>query len=128
MRTGIYVFETCSVKIRPTDPRDARACIYRYSQQAKQLAASVRSLEPGVYMVVSSAPIQVDGANLQIQTQDSEKDPWPDPGVQVAALVPGATTGDIREFFRIAFDVSVDDPGDGPAESAGDAGDIKVDG
>lgn len=122
MRTGIYVFATCSVNIRPSDPRDARACIYRYPQQAKQLATSVRSLEPGVYMIVSSAPVLVDGANLQLQTVPSEKDPWPDPGIEVAALVPGATTGDIREFFRVAFDVSIDEPTDDGGPSPADNG------
>jgi hypothetical protein len=109
MRTAIYVQQPSTVTIRPTDPRDAKALLCRYNQLPEQAAAGTHKLQPGIYLVISSGPIEVHGLGTTTQIVANDKDIWPDPKATVIGLEPGATAASIQEFFTVAKDISPED-------------------
>lgn len=108
MRTAIYAYEPTTVKIRTRDPRDAGIEIKRYQQSSNQLAVEVQKLARGIYLVVSRGALEVDGLNIEVQVELNDKDEWPELAARVLALETGATESSVREFFRVAKDLSID--------------------
>jgi hypothetical protein len=123
MRTGIYVQQSTTATIRASAPQDALVQLIRFQLPAggdearprvrAPAAVGTHELEAGVYLIVSSSPMQVEGANLTTQIVAHEKNPWPDPDV-AASLVPGATAEQVLQFFSISKGIEV---GDAPQES-----------
>ena len=113
MRTAISVHEPATVTIRATDPRDGKVQIFRYNPAdgpaAAQAAIGSHKLETGIYLVVSSSELEVQGHGTTTQIVANDKDSWPDPKVTVIALEPGATAASLQEFFTVAKDISLDD-------------------
>lgn len=108
MRTAIFVQEPSSVTIRTSAPEDARVEMYRYPGIATP-AAGTHKLTPGIYLIVSTGAIRVDGVHGTIEVKPNNKDEWPDPSPNVIKLEPGATAASIREFLTVAKDPSLDD-------------------
>jgi hypothetical protein len=104
IRTGIYVFQTGNVMIKPTIEADLRVTIARYNQAGSQPALGVRTLERGIYQIVSNGPMAVQGSNIQVVVA-AGKDQWPDPKIAVGTLEPGATVESVRAFFGSIADV-----------------------
>jgi hypothetical protein len=119
MRTGIYVQQSTTVTIRASAPQDARVQLRRFRLPADCAAVGARvrepdavgthALEAGVYLIVSSSAMQVEGQNLTTQVVPQVKNPWPDPEV-VARMVPGATAQQVLEFFSVDKGIEVVDP------------------
>lgn len=123
MRTGIYVQKPTTVTIRASAAQDARVQLRRFQLPTSNLEASAcvrdpvavgtHQLDAGIYLVVSSSPIEIVGDSLTTQIVPRDKDTWPDPDV-VARLVSGATPQQIQEFFGVTKGIEV---GDDPQES-----------
>jgi hypothetical protein len=127
MRTGIYVQKPTTVTIRASAPQDAHVQLRRFRLPACDAGASAQLRDPGavgthqldagIYLIVSSSPMNVEGNNLTTQIVANDKEGWPDPGVTVVGLVSDATTqalGAIRNFFAVTKGIEV---GDQPPES-----------
>ena len=108
MRTAIYVHESSRVTIRIEDPVDAKAALSRYRDPAPYPAAGTHELAPGVYLIISRGPLQIEGAGIAVETLRDDKDEWPDPKPHVIILEPGASAASLKQFFTIAKDLSVD--------------------
>ncbi len=130
MRTGIYVQKPTTVTIRASAPQDARVQLRRYCAPTREAAAGARMRDPdavgthqldaGIYLIVSSSPMQIEGANLTTQIVANDKDGWPDPPATVVGLVSDATSttlAAIQDFFAVSKGIEVDD-GPGQPESA----------
>lgn len=104
IRTGIYVFETCNVMIKPTVEADVHVTIARYNQLGTKPVIGIRTLERGIYQIVSNGPMAVQGSNIQVVVAVN-KDPWPGPKFAVDTLEPGATTASVIAFFGNVSDV-----------------------
>jgi hypothetical protein len=139
MRTGIYVQKPTTVTIRASATQDARVQIRRFPSATCQAdaraplrapeAVGTHQLDPGIYLIVSSSPMQVTGDNLTTQIVANDKDTWPDPGATVVGLVSDATSTTLRaiqDFFAVTKGIEVDDDTDAP-ESAPDADKITDD-
>ena len=129
MRTGIYVQKPTTVIIRAGAPEDARVQLRRFRvattaadarHQREPDAVGTHQLDAGIYLIVSSRPMQVEGANLTTQVVADDKNPWPDPDGVVAGLVVNATMAAIRDFFAVTKGIEVTD-GPTQPEAAPDA-------
>jgi hypothetical protein len=107
MRTALFIVQPSTVTVRAVEPRDAASELCRY-QQAPVPAIGTHQLEPGVYLITSSAPLAIDGVQGELQAQRNDKDEWPSPKLTVVALEPGATAASLREFLSVAKDLSPD--------------------
>src|SRR5262249_59771156 len=112
MRTGIYVQKPTTVTIRASAPADARVQLRRFAGAAceadarahlrEPAAVGTHQLDAGIYLIVSSSPMQIEGDHLTTQTVANDKDPWPELGAPVIGLVSEATSQTvqaIQEFF-----------------------------
>jgi len=127
MRTGIYVQKPTTVTIRASSTEDARVQLRRFrvsagaagAADARHLrepdAVGTHQLDAGIYLIVSSGPMQIEGANLTTQAVANDKNPWPDPDGAVAGLVVDATMAAIRDFFAVTKGIEVSDAGEPPA-------------
>jgi hypothetical protein len=132
MRTGIYVQQPTTVTIRASAPQDARVQLRRFRLPAAIAGAGPRIQEPdavgthvleaGIYLIVSTSPMEIEGANLTTQVVPQLKNPWPDPEV-AAQLVPGATAQQVLEFFSISRGIEVVDPPVPPDDDAAEDAD-----
>lgn len=122
MRTGIYVQKPTTVTIRASAPEDTRVQLRRFRvattaadarHQREPDAVGTHQLDAGIYLIVSSCPMQIEGANLTTQVVANDKNPWPDPDGVVAGLVVNATMAAIRDFFAVTKGIEVTD---GPAQ------------
>jgi hypothetical protein len=127
MRTGIYVQKPTTVTIRASAPEDARVQLRRFraaasAADARHLrepdAVGTHQLDAGIYLIVSSCPMAIEGANLTTQTVANDKNPWPDPDGAVAGLVVNATMAAIRDFFAVTKGIEVGDAAEPPAGTA----------
>src|SRR4051812_43143184 len=101
MRTGIYVQKPTTVTIRACTPGDARVQLRRFQVMTAQagLRAALRDpaavgthqLDPGIYLIVSSSAMQIEGDGVTTQSVDNDKDPWPEIAGPVVGLVLDAT-------------------------------------
>jgi hypothetical protein len=129
MRTGIFVQEPTTVIIRASAPQDARVQLRRLRLNTCEADARAHLREPdavgthqldtGIYLIVSSGPMQIAGDNLTTQIVANNKDPWPDPEAFVG-LVPGATLETVQEFFAVAKGIEVGDDPDPDADKLAD--------
>ena len=108
MRTVLFVHEPSAVTIRAADPRDAAIEICRFNG-AGQPAIGAHKLERGIYLIVSSGPLTVEGVRGDIETIRNDKDEWPEPKPIVVTLEPGASVASLREFLTVAKDISPHD-------------------
>jgi hypothetical protein len=133
MRTGIYVQKPTTVTIRTSAAQDARVQIRRFRSGVCETdaraslrepdAVGTHQLDPGIYLIVSSSPMQITGDNLTTQVVANDKDGWPDPPAMVVGLVSDATSTTLRaiqDFFAVTKGIEVGDDTDSP-ESAPDA-------
>lgn len=119
MRTGIFVQKRTTVTIRASNPQDARVELRRFRVESCEPDARAVSREPGavgthqldagIYLIVSSSPMQIEGDSLTTHIAPNDKDIFPDPGLTVVGLVPGATAAMIQAFFAVAKGIEVDD-------------------
>lgn len=138
MRTGIYVQKRTTVTIGASTPQDARVQLRRFQvatceadarAQREPDAVGTHQLDAGIYLIVSSSPMQIAGDNLTTQIMANDKDTWPDPGATVVGLVSDATSTTLRaiqNFFAVTKGIEVGDDPAGP-ESTPDAGKIADD-
>jgi hypothetical protein len=130
MRTGIYVQKPTTVTIRASAPQDARVRLRRFRMATCETdarahlrepdAVGTHQLDPGIYLIVSGSPLQIEGTNLTTQIVANDKDTWPDPGATVVGLVSDATSTTleaIQNFFAVTKGIEVGD-GPDPSESA----------
>ncbi len=128
MRTGIFVQKRTTVTIHATNPQDVRVQLHRFRVETCEANARAAMVEPdavgmhqldaGIYLVVSNSPMQVDGDNLTTQIAPNDKDIFPDPGVIVNGLVPGATVAMIQNFFAVTKGIEIGDPPPQPVSPA----------
>lgn len=131
MRTGIYVQKPTTVSIRATAAQDARVQLRRFPAATCETdarahvqapdAVGTHKLDPGIYLIVSSSPMQIAGGNLTTQVVANDKEDWPDPGATVVGLVSNATSTTlkaIQDFFAVTKGIEV---GDGPESADPDA-------
>lgn len=128
MRTGIYVLKSTTVTIRASNPQDAHAQLRRFRPETCEGdadatmhgsdAVDTHHLDAGIYLIVSTSPMQIQGENLVTQIAANDKDIFPDPGVTVVGLVPGATAAMIRDFFAVTKGIEVGDDADPSAGTA----------
>ena len=132
MRTGIYVQKPTTVTIRASAPEDARVQLRRFRvattaadarHQREPDAVGTHRLDAGIYLIVSSCPMHIEGANLTTQAVANDKNPWPDPDGAVAGLVVNATMAAIRDFFAVTKGIEVTD---GPAQPESASGVDKI--
>lgn len=133
MRTGIYVQQPTTVTIRASSPADACVQLRQFrlapseidlrAQPPEPVAVGTHQLGAGIYLIVSSSPMQIQGDHLMTQIVANDKDPWPELGAPVAGLVLNATMTAVKHFFAVVKGIEV---GDGP-ESAQDADPIADD-
>lgn len=119
MRTGIYVQKPTTVTIRACTPADARVQLRRFrvatfgadarAHLREPDAVGTHQLDPGIYLIVSSNPMQIEGANLTTQAVANDKNPWPDPDDVVAGLALNATKAAIQDFFAVTKGIEVED-------------------
>jgi hypothetical protein len=127
MRTGIYVQKPTTVSIRASAPADARVQLRRFpgpgceadarAHLREPMAVGTHQLDVGIYLIVSSSPMQIAGAGVTTQIVANDKDPWPEIGATVVGLVSDATSQAveaIRNFFAVTKGIEVGDP---PPES-----------
>ena len=108
MRTGIYVHKPTTISLHAKDPND-RFRVFSYDPaHAIRAGEGKQHLEPGIYLVHSTGAVDVKGGDLTVVIVMADKDPWPDPKVNVIALERGASSESIRAFFQVAKDASVD--------------------
>jgi len=108
MRTVLFVHEPSAVTIRAADPRDAAVEICRFNGVG-QPAIGAHKLERGIYLIVSSGPLTVEGVRGDIETIRNDKDEWPEPKPIVVTLESGASVASLREFLTVAKDISPHD-------------------
>lgn len=139
MRTGIYVQKLTTVTIRASATVDAHVQLRRFGGGACEAdaraslrepeAVGAHQLDPGIYLIVSSSPMQIAGEHMTTQVVANDKDTWPDPGATVVGLVSDATSTTLRAiqtFFAVTKGIEVSDDTDSP-ESAPDADHIADD-
>jgi hypothetical protein len=122
MRTGIYVQNPTTVTIRASAPADAlvqlrrfRVAVYDVGARApmrEPAAVGTHQLDTGIYLIVSSSPMQIEGENVTTQVVANDKDPWPEIGANVVGLVSGAITASIQDFFAVTKGIEIDEPAD----------------
>jgi hypothetical protein len=133
MRTGIYVHKPTTVTIRASAPQDALVQLRRFpgaacegdarAQLREPAAVGTHQLDVGIYLIVSSSPMQIAGSDLSTQIVANDKDGWPDPGATVVGLVSDATSTTlkaIQEFFAVAKGIEVGDVPDPDADKLAD--------
>lgn len=133
MRTGIYLQKPTTITIRARASQDAHVQLRRFRPNTCEAdarphlrepeAVGTHQLDAGIYMIVSSSPMQIEGDNLTVQVVANNKDPWPDPELTVVGLVPGATTAAVQQFFAVAKGIEVTD---GPAQPESASGVDKI--
>src|SRR5882672_10639108 len=106
MRTGIYVQKPTTVTIRASAPADARVQLRRFPGAGCEADARVHLREPmavgthqldvGIYLIVSSSPMQIAGDSMTTQIVANDKDPWPEIGAPVVGLVSEATSNTLK--------------------------------
>ena len=126
MRTGIYVQKPTTVTIRASAPQDARVQLRRFRMATRETdvrgqlrepaAVGTHQLDPGIYLIVSSSPMQVAGDNLTTQIVANDKEGWPDPPAGVVGVVSDSTSTTlkaIQNFFAVTKGIEVTE---GPAQ------------
>jgi len=103
MRTGIFVYQTTSLNIE-TSESDLKLC--RMSAGAVPLAAgtNTQSIEPGVYMIVSSQDVHVTGDNsaFDVVVAPADKTSGPPPPLRLTTASFGPVdAGALDEFFTV---------------------------
>jgi hypothetical protein len=137
MRTGIYVQKPTTVTICASVPQDARVQLRRFRVETfgadiraplpEPQAVGTHQLDAGIYLIVSSGPMQVEGDNLTTQIVANDKDGWPDPGATVTGLVAQAAMPLVKQFFAVSKGIEVDDaPPASTSPSTAKAGDDPV--
>lgn len=132
MRTGIYVQKPTTVTIRASAPQDARVQLRRFRIATCETdaraglreppAVGTHQLDPGIYLIVSSSPMQVAGDNLTMQSVANDKEDWPDPGATVVGLVSDSTSTTlkaIQSFFAVTKGIEVTDAPAQPESASG---------
>lgn len=132
MRTGIYVQKPTTVTIRASALQDARVQLRRFRMGTCETdarghlrepeAVGTHQLDPGIYLIVSSSPMQVEGNNLTTQVVPNDKDGWPDPGATVVGLVSDSTSTTlkaIQHFFAVTKGIEVTDDPAQPESASG---------
>jgi hypothetical protein len=128
MRTGIYVQKPTTVTIRASTPADVRVQLRRFrvatfgadarAHLREPDAVGTHQIDPGIYLIVSSSPMQIEGANLTTLVVANDKNPWPDPDDVVAGLALNATKAAIQDFFAVTKGIEVGDAAEPPAATA----------
>jgi hypothetical protein len=131
MRTGIYVQKPTTVTIRASASQDARVQLRRFRAASCEADARAHLREPdavgthqldaGIYLIVSSGPMQVAGDNVTMQIVANDKDGWPDPPAPVIGLVSESTSTTlkaIKDFFAVTKGIEVSDAAEKPAGTA----------
>jgi hypothetical protein len=128
MRTGIYVQKPTTVTIRASAPQDALVQLRQFRLETceadarahlrEPAAVGTHQLDAGIYLILSSSPMQIEGDNLTTQIVANDKEGWPDPGVTVVGLVPNATLPAIQRFFAVSKGIEVSDAPDSPTDTA----------
>lgn len=127
MRTGIYVQKPTTVTIRASAAADAYVELRQFRVVASEIdarahlrdpaAVGTHQLDAGIYLIVSSSPMQIEGDSVTTQVVANDKDPWPEIAANVVALVSGAVTASIRNFFEVTKGIEVSD-GPSPESTA----------
>jgi len=130
MRTGIYVQQPTTVTIRASSATDAYVQLRQFrlatsevdmrAQPRDPLAVGTHQLDAGIYLIVSSSPIQVTGDHLTTQIVTNDKDPWPDPDGAVVGLALNATMAAVKDFFAVTKGIEVSDDPDPEADKPAD--------
>jgi hypothetical protein len=128
MRTGIYVQKPTTVSIRACAAQDARVQLRRFRLPAREAEAGARMQDPdavgthpldaGIYLIVSSSPMQIEGDGVTTQIVANDKDPWPEIRAPVVGLAANATPAAIQDFFAVTKGIEVSDAGEPPAGTA----------
>jgi hypothetical protein len=118
LRTAIYLAEPSTVTIRPLAPSQTKATLYRFRGGAGKPAFGSHALDPGIYMVLADAMIDVTatGSGATIAPLSKDKDKPPEPKAMLTAE-PGATLDELYTFFLVAKD---GDPAQVPPEDGPD--------
>lgn len=101
MRTGIYVHSTTALTLASGD---STIEISKYPDAGNPITVSTNpvTLDPGVYRILSSSPVDVVGSGVgtvaEVVALSGDKDPWPIPPASVAQLV-GRTQQEVADFF-----------------------------
>lgn len=128
MRTGIYVQQLTTVTIRAGSATDAYVQLRQFRLATSEvdmrvhprdpLAVGTHQLDAGIYLIVSSSPIEVAGDHVTTQIVANDKDPWPDPDGAVVGLALNATMAAVKDFFAVTKGIEV---GDDPDPESADA-------
>lgn len=128
MRTGIYVQKPTTVTIRAGSPADACVQLRQFrlataetdlrARPGEPAAVGTHQLDAGIYLIVSSSPMHIQGDHLTTQIVANDKDPWPELGAPVVGLALNATMGAVKDFFAVVKGIEV---GDGPESARPDA-------
>lgn len=119
MRTGIYVQQPTTVTIRASSSTDAYVQLRQFRLATSEadmrapprnpVAVGTHQLDTGIYLIVSSSPMQVAGDHMTTQIVANDKDPWPDPDGAVAGLALNATMAAVKDFFAVIKGIEVGD-------------------
>jgi hypothetical protein len=119
MRTGIYVQKPTTVTIRASAPGDARVQLRQFrvmtaradmrAAPCEPVAVGTHQLDPGIYLIVSSKSMQIEGDGVTTQIVANDKDPWPEIAAPVVGLVLDATKASVQDFFAVTKGIEVDD-------------------
>lgn len=132
MRTGIYVQKPTTVTIRASSSADARVQLRKFRVMTSQAepraslrdpaAIGTHQLDPGIYLVVSSQAMQIEGDGVTTQIVANDKDPWPEIAAPVVGLAVDATMASVRDFFAVTKGIEVGEDPAPPEPAAGTAG------
>lgn len=111
MRTAIYVHTACTVTINTSEDQLTLVSMVvpttngiAIESVACELAReNERALSPGVYLVRSTLPVKIGGPTgsyYDIILMSDDKSKWPEPNVQVMALVPNSAASSFEPFFN----------------------------
>ncbi len=111
MRTAIYVHTACTVTINTAEDQLTLVSmvvpttngIAVESVTCELARENERALTPGVYLVRSTLPVKIGGTTgsyYDIILMSDDKSKWPEPNVQVMALVPNSALASFEPFFN----------------------------
>jgi hypothetical protein len=111
MRTSIYVYVTSNFSISTAEDELTLVSMEVATPNTAAVETVVcqlartneRQLTPGVYLVRSTLPVTVLGQSetyFDHVAMSDDKSKWPEPSLQVMALVPNAATSSFEPFFN----------------------------
>jgi hypothetical protein len=98
MHTAIYISQPVTITIHARNEAPS-IYLHRYGGRPEEKPTGEITLEPGIYMAVSKAELEIAGEYMAWAMLRGSKDEWPDPPAEMLAMA-STTTGKVKDFFN----------------------------